>query len=284
MKIRSMHIKDDNIVAAGSIIILMALAYGVVTPAIISQRYLSELDRDLLGVKASLNKVAASANLPVFTNPDVSLPERQVQLQSAIDAVQEARTMLDNFDSSIQLFDLPGPSFTKSYREAKVREARSLRIGQQSRQVLEDYAGLLQYLSAYTALQAKLDGHLAQANTIKNFDALAGRGRTMAAIASAIKNDEQALQELTPPANFTALQAEAMATFQRTATGFNKLAYGLNRAIDSQIYAAARDLEVASYKNQVNDKDALVALADSAPNLRQLVELPEKVEYAQEEV
>lgn len=93
---------------------------------------------------------------------------------------------------------------------------------------------------------------------------------------------QKTLQSLVVPSDFTALQGSAVATFGQAATGFDRLARGLNRAADPQIDGAVKDIEIATNKNQVIDKDLLVSLAVNSSVLRQLAELPEKVEHAQE--
>lgn len=261
--------------------VLLAVIYLAVIPTVVANRYLGKLDDQTLAVKSKLNRVSSESSLTIFSDPDISLVKRQAALSSALRNIRDARAELADLERSNMLSHLPGNGFAGDYHTAVVRQERADNIIRQSRQVLDQYAETLNFLTAYTNLQIALDGRLATINKVRDLNSLAGRGASMAQVATLVRADQKALLALAAPPDFAPLQHAAAETFNQTAAGFDRLAMGLNRAVDSHIYGATAQLEAATEKNQVADKDLLVRLAVNSSVLRQLAELPEKVEHAQ---
>lgn len=255
-------------------------AYLAIAPTVIAQQYMANLAAQLTTVQAALKKSAESARLPLFEDPDVSLSDRQAQLDTSKQNIASAERTLDNFAHN-QLTWLPGAALNGDYHTADVRRQQAQNIVPQSKQVLEDYSRLEAYIYGYTLLQIKLDGHLGEVNKISDFNALIGKNEGMAQTAASVRGDLAALAKLNPPADFSRLQTEALATFTQAANSFDQLASGLGTGADSRIYSAIRQLEIATNKNQVADKNTLVTVADQSVTLQQLADLPEKLENVQ---
>lgn len=271
-----------RVAAAAALVLVLIVVYTVAIPTVVANHYLGTLNARTADVKSKLKQVAVEAETGIFADPDISLAERQIKITSAMRHIHEARATLDELDRANKLSRLPGNGFAGDYHTAVVRQERAGNIVRQSKQVLEAYASAISFLNRYTELQRQLDAHLASVNDVRDLSTLAGKGRNMAHTASLIRADQKTLQSLVVPSDFTALQGSAVATFGQAATGFDRLARGLNRAADPQIDGAVKDIEIATNKNQVIDKDLLVSLAVNSSVLRQLAELPEKVEHAQE--
>lgn len=211
-----------SLVAAAVILGLGLISYLVVVPTVIAKRYLSESDRELTAVTNSLNEVAASVQVPLFNDPDITLQERQKQLDEASDKTNEARRQLSNFEQSSKLLSLPGSGITGGYRAAVVRQEQSQGIVSQSRQVMDEYADLLSYLKSYTDLQTKLDSSLNNFNSIQDFDALKGRGGIMHEEASIVGGYERLCARCRPrPASqsYTTRHSKPLATPRRNTIG-----------------------------------------------------------------
>lgn len=228
----------------------------------------------------ALKQVASSTSLPLFTDPDISLTVRSTQIRSALDDVARAQKNLASLESAGRLAGLPGGDFASTYRTAEVRHKQSQALVEQSRQVLDEYYGLLTYLQTYTDMQIRLDEHLASFNSIHDFNTLIGNGDSMLSAANELYADADKLRNLPTPAGFGQLGAEGTATLSQAANNFAMLGRGLNIGDDATIYGAVAQLEAIGLKNTVEDKDLLVALADKSPILRELADLPEKAETA----
>lgn len=276
-----MSIDKKPLIVAAGLLLLLIIIYVAIIPTVVANHYLGKLDAQTAAVKSRLNAVAAESGLTIFADPDITLAKRQASLAKSMSNVHAARKSLDDLNRANMLSHLPGNGFVGDYHTAVVRQERAANIVRQSREVLDQYAEVLDFLNAYTGLQIDLDSRLEAVNKIKDFNSLAGQGRSMANMASHVRAGQKSLQSLAPPPDFEPLQGAAAETFGQTAAGFDQLARGLNRAVDSQIYSAVKELEAATDKNQTSDKDLLVSLAANSSVLRQLAELPEKVEHAQ---
>lgn len=280
MKLPRVRISNTNLIAAGCLILLVVISYGAVVPSVVAKHYMVKLNEELVSVQDSLKNVATEANLPMFIDPDINLVERQRQLGKAMESVRESQSSLNELDVANQLSQLPGTGFAGDYHAATVRHREAQSVVSQSRHVLDEYSELLAYLAAYTDRQITLDNRLNELNQIHDFNTLALHSENVAAVADEIKGESKHLNALTPPEDFAPLHTAASSTFNQAASSFERLTTGLVRNSDSAIYAAVGWIEATSLKNQVTDKDLLVSLADDSPTLRQLAELPEKVEHA----
>lgn len=260
---------------------MLLLVYTAILPTVVARQYLSRLDERTAIVRSSLKDVSSGLSVNFLADPDVSLPERQRQIIEAKEKTQAARQSLAELERSNKFAALPGNGFAGDYHTAIVRQERAANIVRQSSQVLDQYQQLLNYLAAYTRLQTNLNNHLDEVNKIRNFNSLIGKGGGMAKTAGLIRADQKTMASLTPPPDFNALHAEANITFNQAAIGFERLARGLNKGSDSQIYGAVSSLESVTLKNQVDDKNLLTKLANGSPTLRQIAELSEKVEHGQ---
>lgn len=262
--------------------LLLAVVYWSLIPSVMARFYLSGLEDELATAKSALNKVAGSSGLPMFVDPDTSLGDRQKQIGQSLEHVQSARLALRGLESASRLSSLPGgASLGGEYRTAQVVQSRVKNMRLQSEQILGQYSGLLRYLQAYTILQSRLNSRLDEVNRIQDFDGLAGDGDSFLASAQTIRSDIKTLGTLKPPPDFAELHKEASLTFRQAAEGFSQLETGLELFSDFRTYDATTNLEATTLKSQLADNSLLVGLAAKSPTLRQLAELPEKLENAQ---
>ena len=262
------------------VLILLAAAYVAVIPTVVANHFMEGLEMHADELQPRLKAVANGPARKIFEDPDLEPPERQSIINGAgrrIDAVQASLSSLERSNS---LPPLPGNGFAGDYHEAIVRQEITANMIKQSRQVLNNYADALKYINAYTGLQINLDDHLDKINRVRDFNTLVGDNRDIAAAAAEVRDDEQTLAGLRPPPGLEQFHSQALATFDKASNGFKRLASGLRRASDSLIYSSVKDLEAVTDQNQVEDKDTLVNISTSLPVLRQLDELPEKVEHA----
>lgn len=271
--------KRYAIVGLGIVIVLVA-AYTAVIPTVVANHYLNALEMHADQLEPKLKAVAAGQARKIFYEPDLKLHERLSMINDSMRQVKEVRASLSGLEESNSLSRLPGNGFAGDYHEAMVKQEMTSNMVKQSRQVLDRYSSLLQYIDAYTGLQMSLDEQLNKINQVRDFNTLVGNSRSVAAAAALVEKDRQSLAELSPPPGFEQLHSEALATFAKAAAGFKDLVSGLNRASDPLIYGSVKQLEQATDKNQVDDKNLLVNLSVNSSALRQLDELPEKVEHA----
>ena len=267
-------------VAGLGVLIVLAAAYVAVIPTVVANHYMNELAMHADQLEPQLKSVATGPARKIFYEPDIKLAERQSMISASMRQVEEARDSLTGLESSNSLSRLPGNGFAGDYHEAVVRQQMASNMVKQSRQVLDRYSSLLIYIDAYTGLQMNLDGQLDKINQIRDFNKLVGNSRSVADAVTQIEKDRQSLAGLMPPPGFEQLHSEALATFDKAVAGFKGLSAGLSRASDPLIYGSVKKLEEVTDKNQVSDRNLLVNVSVNSSALRQLDELPEKVEHA----
>ena len=268
----------------GVCILLMggAFTYGYTLPTLLGAHYLKRLDSELVTLNTALMRMADTSNLSQFADPDASLDARIDQTAQALSQAQVTRVALDTFGEHVD--DLPLLPFVEwvgDYQRALIKREQAKRVVLQSREVLTAYEQMLVFMAGYTPLQRSLDERLDSMSVVDDFDTMGGRGSDVAAMASAIRIDAEILRNLAVPKDLTALHKEALQTFDQAAAAFDHLAFGLDIAVNSEIYGADAEITAAALKNKTTDKNLLVALTDVSPTFLRLSELPEKIDYVE---
>jgi hypothetical protein len=268
----------------GFVVLLVSalISYGYALPTLAGHEYLKELKRELTTVNAALIRVADTNNLSQFSDPDVSLGSRVDQTAKAKGLISDTRKALDTFNDRVSdLPRLPLVDWYGDYQRAVVKRTHAQRLVLQSHEVLDQYERILAFLSGYTPLQRNLDERFEVIGAVDDFDTMGGQGDVVSAMASAIRADADVLRNMAVPKEFAALHSEALKTFDQAAAAFDRLAFGLNIAVNSEIYDADAEITAAAIKNKTADKNMLVALVDSSSTFLRLIELPEKVDYVE---
>lgn len=266
----------------GGLIIFSLLVYFVVVPTVVANHYLEQVDEQLARTKDEFIKVSTGQNVAVFENPDIPLAERRELLGQTLAQVQQAQNALNELEEANNLPPLPGNGFAGDYHKAVVREKRTTNAVTQSREVLNNYAATLAYTATYTEAQQHLEEQLRYVNNIRNFDALIGRGGGMETIATQLRQNRQQLAAQTPPPDFTPLHDNMLQMLEQAAVAFGYLTIGLNRGYDATTYSAVASLEQLTDRYDTEQYDLLANLGEQSATLRQLYELPEKIEHVQE--
>lgn len=282
MKIGTFHADNRTFLMLAGLLFFSLLVYFVVVPTVIANHYLGKVDEQLARTKDELAKVSAGQNVAAFENPDIPLAERRELLGQTLGQVQQAQNALNELEEANNLPPLPGNGFAGDYHKAVVREERTANAIKQSREVLDAYAATLAYADTHTKAQQYLEEQLQYVNSIRNFDMLVGRGGGMAAIATELQQNRQQLAAQTPPPDFAPLHDETLQILEQAATAFEYLAIGLNRGYDVTIYSAVSSLERLAEQYDVDRYDLYASLGEQSTTLRQLYELPEKIELVQE--
>lgn len=282
MKIGKWQITTRTALMILAVLAYFLVAYFLIVPAVLAERYFSDVRGKAAQAKASLTAVSTGSNVVVFEDPDIPLDKRQALIAQTLANVQKAQASLSELQNANKLPRLPGDGLTGEYRKAIVREERTDNAVRQSHEVLNGYANALSYIKTYTEIQQYLAERLRLVNSISDFNALTGQGSGMGTVAANLQADYDRLAALTPPPDFAPLHSEALQTLSQAADSFGRLAAGLNRSSDAEIYGAVAALEQLTDKNEVTDSQMMTTLAETSPTLLQLAELPEKIEYIQQ--
>lgn len=260
--------------------LLAAVLYFAAIPTILAVQYQGKFDDNISKTDQALQAVARTSQSAIFTDPSISLTERQEQLKDAADKILSAQASLIELEQINQLAQLPAANLGNSYRAASVRHKQTRDMTRQSWQVLEQYSRTIQYLQSYTGAQASLQNSLDALNRIRDFNPLKGDSHGMSGIASLMNDHGIILRTQSPPNRFKPLHENMLTNLDRAKDNFTKLSNGLSAGQDEAIYQAVGQLETLTTQTDLHDKVLLVSLADKAPTLRQVAELPEKIEHA----
>lgn len=280
VRIANRHIGNRTVIIFAGIGVLVFVVYFVLIPVMVARAYTSRINTTLAQARSDLKSISTGQNVVVFQDPDITPAKRQALIARTLDSLKKAQASLDDVHTANTLLVLPGAGFIGPYHKAAVRYERANNAIGQSRQVLDAYTRTLTYINALTAPQLHLNEQLTYINSVRDFTALNGNGGVMFATAEQLQTDYNQLSSLTPPPEFKSLHNDTLQLLDQASVAFERLGQGLNQHSDAATYDAVTALERLT---TVNDTYAnnLTELAQNSPTLRQLVELPEKIEHVE---
>ncbi len=269
------------VVIISSFCLVLLVAYFAVIPFAVAHQHTGNLYNAVLQARTDVKTISTGQDIIMFQDPDISPTKRQALLAKTLRDISTAERSLDHIQAINTLPVLPGAGFMRIYHQATIRQARADNAMRQSRQVLHNYAKMLNYVDAYTTPQLHLANQLQYANSITDFTALAGQGSGMLAVADQLRVDHDRLNALTPPPGFAQLQADTLAQLTQASAAFAALGNGLNQRSDDMTYGAVSALEQITTAEDTPGVDSLTRNAQASPTLWQLTELPEKIEHVE---
>jgi hypothetical protein len=260
--------------------IIFSVAYIAIEPGIEAKAYIEHLDAASIQLRSDFNKLSQSTQSQVFNNPDLDSAKRMQELASIKTLIDQTEVQLTSFKSvSDKFLDLHhiGPAYG-SFETAKATRESALNTIFQSNDVLKDYNTLISYTEKYEQINTKLNEKFLNFNSLTDLNLLIGRQQEVTQTSQEMKSYANELKNIPVPIDLKKFNDEAVASINQAARGFDDLAYGLQFANDNNIYYAASEIEQATDKNDTKDNDLFVSVADKSPILKNVVDLPDKLD------
>lgn len=209
--------------------------------------YTAKMQPGIASVKELFNKVAETSNLPLFSDPDIPLSEKQNQLAFIADINQKTIVALEHLSSDASQFGPPIIFPSSEYRQAAEVKGKLLPVIGQSQEALRNYGMLVDFLAYNYGIQARLQPHFGQ------------NGALSEASRRELKQESQKLASFQVPFEFKELQ--------------DKLVKNLEKM-------AANNQSMASMQaeNQLLGYELFEVVAKPSQTLQSVVELPEKLQ------
>lgn len=217
--------------------------YQIILPTQAAANQQQAVDEALVGLQATYKSLEESTSLSLLDDPTAPADQIESDLHAITQLITLTRNQLDNLETSSDLASLRYSGATPSYLHSRTVEHRTTQIIEQSHETLRRYAELVAFLYAYQYTLRPTRTHLNSFNATADLNVYAGRGADMRAAAAEIRADTSTLAALSTPHELSTLKADSLLALESAAAGFEALAYGLDIAVDDQIYTAAKQLE-----------------------------------------
>lgn len=230
-----------------SFIVVFVIAYMAIVPVVISHAYTEDVHQKARPLEASFKTLGKSTELPLITAQDASETIKNDNVTSVLRLITDSRKQLTELERvSSTLTPMPYSDVLGQYNDAEVLREHTQRLIGQSESVLDEYGTLVTYLKTFHTAVSHVASELRSFNETVDINIYSGQSDVMRQIADAIRADASLLSRSNPPGDAEGLNGLAVAAFEKAATGFDDLAYGLAVPADAPIDEAARKIESAT--------------------------------------
>jgi hypothetical protein len=259
-------------------VVVIAL-YEVIAPHRAASDYLSRLQASGNQLKASFKVIEKTNNLNVFNNPDTAAQTSTQNLATIDSDIQDCQQQLAAFNKVAN--SLKQPPLTLSVgnmHKAEVQQVNAHTIVAQSRDVLNQYQQLSDFLKTYYSYEETFKAYTGAIDGVSDLSTLSTQTAQLNAQAQQLQQISTALASQAAPEGYQQLTTAAAPMYQQASQGFSELASGLLNGSDDQTSAGIALIEAA-----VNTHDSSVAnlpttLDNNAYVFQQVDELPDKIE------
>ncbi len=267
-----------TVVVATILIALALLVFAeVVRPNQEAKTYTSRLDTASKPLQSCFDDLAKTTELNIYYAPDTALITRQQDARTITNEINICRTELATFEAAAQ--QLSGQQlagYTNTYRTAKVNQRQAIDVAGQSRDVLNQYARLADFLTAYYKHIEAFSSYMTATNESTFFDT--ARLQAMSAQADDMRVRADQIRALQSPPEFNDTKTTTAAMFTTAASGFDNLVGGYNFGNDSTVNLGYRQIDEAqtSYDSTVINLPFEQLTRSYIP--QQVMQLPVKIE------
>lgn len=229
-----------NVIIGLSVILLFLclILVEVIVPNHLAQSYIKGLDTSSKKVQLCFISINDTTSLDVYYSADAPVKDKQQNVRTIHQRIQECRNQLDMFNN--QTASLPGihlSGYTRQYHEASVRQKHAYDLIGQSRDVLNQYQQLADFLQAYLDAVAPFADYVGQFNSVSDVSIYADKTDQLQAWGKTLHAKVEALQRLPTPAGYEQLTPATAEMLSNAAYGFEYFASGLRSYnIDTQNY------------------------------------------------
>lgn len=221
--------------------------------------------------------LADTASLPVFSDYTEDLKISQDNLVHVSELLRQQDRLLDEYEKLIP--DTHPPylyALNREYTQTKALQLRAQVATKQSRQVVDKYSVLTQFLGTSAVVKSEYTTIVTRFTNMTDLNEYVGRSNELRADAQSIASLARRLESAAVPVELAALRTQVVALYDETAAGYRDLADGIDAAVDDLIYTAARRIEaaIATYDSSIPVE--FLRVMESSIVIKQLEELPDK--------
>lgn len=276
-RVRRIMVWTAVIAGAATLLIITLYQFTVLDPQ--AGRYMSQLHTAADQLKVQCIDLADKTQKNLVETPPQTLAGVKDDERAMRSLSEQTRQELERFTAVAGMLQASPyiPLSTSAYRKGIVLKNQTAGTIDQIHEVLDEYDQLADFLVEYYKLHYQLSDELATFNSYTDLNLIIGQSERQRTIAMNIQTQTKQLSELTVPRGLEDLATRSVAIHERAAQGFSALADGLAISADSQIYAAAAQIETVTEQLDANFR----AIANTLPDLpafKHVYELPEKID------
>lgn len=273
-----------QILLGSGVIIGVLLLAEFVTSSVAANDYRTRMEHAMIGLARSFAVLEKTANAPIFDNPTdthVLDPKERADIKKAIADSRGALTLFDSTSSTLGEYGYIATVFD-TYEKAVVLHDKSRVVVSRTKATLDEYDKLVDFLFAYAAGRQKVLTVVDQFNAQTDLNIYAGQGGLLRASAAEIRAASASLGSAPVPSELQQFRAQSMTDFENTAVGFDRLAHGIDIAVDSEIYAAASTIEAAGRTLEAHDQSRFETAVQNSRTLKSVEDIEEVLDYLRE--
>lgn len=214
----------------------------------------------------------------VFSDPDLSLDERRREVGIIIQMIDATEGKIVQYKDQTSMYETA--RYTRVmpvYADAEHTRQSIEYMAAQSREVLEKYRVLILFVDSATRTQQVLQRHMDEINAIRDFNELAGLHAPVYDRARLVREAQTALEAAAAPQELESVKIALTDRCRQLADGLEALAYGLETAVDANIYGATAEIERVTYDYDHSDRLRLYEAVRDSPTLKSVTELTDKL-------
>lgn len=262
-----------TIVAALAVLVFVE----VIQPNQEAKSYTGRLANASKPLQSCFEELAKTTELAIYYAPDIALITKQQDAGAISSRIAVCRTELANFELVAQrLSGQQLASYTKAYQAAKVNQRQAIDVAGQSRDVLNQYAKLADFLAEYYKHIEAFSSYMTAANESTFFDG--AQLQTMSNQADDMRARANQIRIIQSPLEFNDTKNATATMFTTAAGGFDSLVGGYNFANDATVslgYSQINEAQ-ATYDSTIINLPFEQLTGSYIP--QQVVQLPSKIE------
>lgn len=235
-----------------------------------------QVEGDKLGV--AYDRLTSTTDSSIFNDLNAPLKVKVQDSEKIEREIQRSRSAIDRFEvatlepDSAKPMVRVGPS-----KQSTVLEERAHVLVEQSRSAITQYEGYMKYMLEFSRSLEKVWQRVDEFNQVSDINVFADRGYELRLISGEIFEVSREIESMKVPSSERARHDEAAKIVRDIAMGFSNLAYGIDIAVDANIYMAAHEIESATIRLYEIDSEKY-ADGDTPRALKDIESLNEKLD------
>lgn len=271
------RLKRTLVMATVLIAVSLLVFAEVIRPNQEAKSYTSRLDAASKPLQACFEDLSKTTELNIYYAPDIALVTKQQDAKTISSEINVCRAELADFEAAAQ--QLSGQQlagYTNTYRTAKVNQRQAIDIAGQSRDVLNQYARLSEFLTNYYRHIEAFTTYMTAVNSTTFFDGVRLQDMSKQADDMRVRADQ--LRNLASPQEFNESRTATATMLTTAASGFDNLVGGFSFGNDTTVNLGYAQIDEAqtSYDSKVINLPFEQLTSSYIP--KQVLQLPIKIE------
>jgi hypothetical protein len=266
-------------IAVCIVLIVILLFYAeILRPNQDAKAYVRQLDTSSQPLQECFEELADTTQLSLYYAPDVTLDSKRGDTATILKQINTCHSELNSFDGQAhQLANLHLAGYTAAYRQAKVYQRQAFDITGQSRDVMNQYAKMANFLSKYYDHVIAFSTYTSELQDNRHYLGSA-QLMTMEQQASDLRERAAQIGSMEAPQEFTGTKSDTANMMDTAASGLENIVKGYRFGNDYLVNTGYNEIDqaITTYESHIINLPFQQLTKSYIP--QQVSQLPAKVE------